>query len=1065
MDGSDEVEPDSAVDVKISFGSDLQKELEVTDPDRVQILHFAVDKETGEVKPEVLDTDATDITVEDNKVTEAAFTADSFSVFAVVYSRLTTNVLAADGKIYEVAVTYDEDAHIPDDATLKVTPYDEGSYEYNAVRDTVAEQTGAEQADKLRALDISIVGADGQAIEPETPVRVEMVIKNLDEEPTYTGDSLTVLHLNESSGDVKVETVADAMGVGEVDMGEETATASFTLDSFSQFAITYGSYVRVNVHYVDVNGNELRGSTDGITINNNRTLTLADYKGRINQSGYTYLGAHYGESSGQMITSLKATNTPSSGSLVNTGQSITFYNEGEVVARQEYAGNLRQVDVYLVYAPSSGYYILDTIGEDGCLKVYDQNGLVQTGADQNLYVRWYRSSNGTSDFEKVTQSKMIDGNYNIPELDGPKVNVSIDEGADQYYKAEIYRVVDNQEEVVATTDTYHVPYFDDVRNGGFETPHNDGSTNESVHRWPSNWQVENGQSGVVWKTTGTGPNASKQDIEIPQGAAADGTGANNLGETLRNYCFAFMPEGNQCAELNCEASGALYQDVLTIPGSQLYWSLYHRARGAYDTWKTKTDKTQNKETDTMYVIAMSKELAEKYDVTTQEKVLQILEKRKDSNSEFYGVEIVKITTTNGGNGTMEFMNSGATLTVPPTYFGNLANGQTASVYDSGTKLTFKYGNTDWHYYTGNYSIPEGQYLTRFFFVAGDTASNNPTMGNLLDGISMSDSVPTPNYGQATAIIQKTVKGLDTLPRNYATHINTTYQTTKSNSVINTRDRNSDYDSYRTEPDSSGKAVSTALWTFPIPVENGDKIVFTKGEETDPEAQGKTDVVEGYTQTTSYVLRRQSAGETEPKVVASGSGKIVSAEDIAKLTVNEKDVIYIEFINTYTPTHKISVCKTDPAGNVISTGASFELYKASDFDDSAQKPKQDAKTVASGTTGENGILSLGELENGEYRLVETKSPDGYVLLESAIKITVTDNGVTAKYGTNNLTVVTEENDAWVEGQTEGTIQINVWNNPGAELPHSGGNGTTFYYIFGALLIAASGLMLSRKRKAF
>ena len=86
MDGDDEVEPESAVDVKISFSKDLQKELKVTDPNRLHIVHFAVDKETGEVTPEVLDTDTTDIKVKNNKVTEATFTADSFSVFAVVYT-------------------------------------------------------------------------------------------------------------------------------------------------------------------------------------------------------------------------------------------------------------------------------------------------------------------------------------------------------------------------------------------------------------------------------------------------------------------------------------------------------------------------------------------------------------------------------------------------------------------------------------------------------------------------------------------------------------------------------------------------------------------------------------------------------------------------------------------------------------------------------------------------------------------------------------------------------------------------------------------------------------------
>jgi len=86
MTGGTEVEPGSAVDVKISFSEELQNELKVADPDRIHIVHFAVDKETGETTPEVLDPENTAITVEKNKVTEAAFTADSFSVFAVVYT-------------------------------------------------------------------------------------------------------------------------------------------------------------------------------------------------------------------------------------------------------------------------------------------------------------------------------------------------------------------------------------------------------------------------------------------------------------------------------------------------------------------------------------------------------------------------------------------------------------------------------------------------------------------------------------------------------------------------------------------------------------------------------------------------------------------------------------------------------------------------------------------------------------------------------------------------------------------------------------------------------------------
>ena len=817
-----------------------------------------------------------------------------------------------------------------------------------------------------------------------------------------------------------------------------------------------------NVHYVDNNGTELAGSDNNVIATMNQSIELNSYQNRLTPNGYTYTGAHYGTYSGQVITSLKGT-TNSAGSLSNSSYIVEFRNGDTVVARQEYENSLRQIDVYLVYAPSAGYYIKDTIGEDGCLTVYNGTEVVQTGTDQNLFVKWYRSNDGTSGFQEITQSKILNGTYNIPVLGGPKVNVSIDEGADQYYKAEIYKVENNKEVTVATTSVYHVPYYDDVRNGGFETPHNNGSTDESVNRWPSNWQVKNGQNGVIWKTTGTATDNTNRDIEIPQGANADGTGANNLGETLRNYCFAFMPEGNQCAELNCEASGALYQDVLTIPGSQIYWSLYHRARGGYDTWKTRTDKTQNKETDTMYVVAMSTELTEKYDVTTQAKVLSILEHVNNHDHEFYDVEIVKITTTNGGSGTMEFMNSGYTMTIPPAYFGSLADGQTATVYDSGTRLTFTYGNTDWHYYTGNFSIPANQYLTRFFFVAGNTASGNPTMGNFLDGIKLSDSVPAPNYGQATAVIQKTVTGLESLPENYAARIEAAYEVKAFDGTTSSTDRSSDYDHYRTQIDENGNAVSTASWTFPITIPTGGSAAFTSGQEVTPQTAGKTDQISGYEQTTTWRISKIDLNGQSETAIASGTGKEIPAAELAKMTISERDIIHIEFINSYKKKQPVSVWKTDMNSRTITAGAVFELYKVDEFDDNSNKPKSGAEKVASGTTGKDGILFLGELGQGEYRLLETKAPDGYILPEAAIKITVTDGKVTVMQGSSHSEAVTKGHDNWVEGQADDTKQIQVWNNPGAVLPATGGPGTRLFTILGSILLLGSGALLWKRRR--
>ena len=61
----------------------------------------------------------------------------------------------------------------------------------------------------------------------------------------------------------------------------------------------------------------------------------------------------------------------------------------------------------------------------------------------------------------------------------------------------------------------------------------------------------------------------------------DGTN-HNYNDDLENndprvsYNTRSAQDGNQFAELNCEAYGALYQDVLTVPGSTLNWSLAHK---------------------------------------------------------------------------------------------------------------------------------------------------------------------------------------------------------------------------------------------------------------------------------------------------------------------------------------------------------------------------------------------------------------------------------------------------------------------------------------------------------
>lgn len=76
------IEPDGPVDVTISY----DKALKVSDADNLRIVHFALDEETGEVTPEVLDQKQVSAEIKNDKMTAATFEAASFSVYAVVYT-------------------------------------------------------------------------------------------------------------------------------------------------------------------------------------------------------------------------------------------------------------------------------------------------------------------------------------------------------------------------------------------------------------------------------------------------------------------------------------------------------------------------------------------------------------------------------------------------------------------------------------------------------------------------------------------------------------------------------------------------------------------------------------------------------------------------------------------------------------------------------------------------------------------------------------------------------------------------------------------------------------------
>ena len=104
------------------------------------------------------------------------------------------------------------------------------------------------------------------------------------------------------------------------------------------------------------------------------------------------------------------------------------------------------------------------------------------------------------------------------------------------------------------------------------------------------------------------------------------------------------------------------------------------------------------------------------------------------------------------------------------------------------------------------------------------------------------------------------------------------------------------------------------------------------------------------------------------------------------------------------------------------------------------------TVTEITTGDTGKFKIQGLDAGTYYLTETQQPAGYNKLKAPLMIVIDENG-NIKVGTEP-TAVTE---------------VKVLNNTGSILPSTGGMGTTLFYIFGAILVVGSGVVLITKKR--
>lgn len=378
---------------------------------------------------------------------------------------------------------------------------------------------------------------------------------------------------------------------------------------------------------------------------------------------------------------------------------------------------------------NSGHYVLK-ITVDG--KDYEGAAAGKLLKDKGFTVTWEKGGTVVDRIEKTN------GVYSREE-NGGWVDVVYTDGANLTYTVTIAKGTQS------LNDSLTVNYNDELKNGGFEDEHSNGTDQINADAAPN----------LVWKTTAmTGGqykieigNTSTYDTKEHYELQANGDKWDKvkLSNTAKAYGCASANNGDQFAELNAEGAGALYQDVLTKPGQPMNWRFFHRAR-TRKGHDSQSDNVIQSGTDTMAMVIAPLELVK--DVTTQAQLENLLAECTIRNGENY-------ITKNNKKYTVYVYEATAAI-------NDLSGTRKQGRFDLIGKYA-KYSTSSWTESSGTYKIPDGQYLTRFFFAAISTASGNSekakTMGNLLDDVWFSQNVAPPTSGTGRVTVTKKFYGL------------------------------------------------------------------------------------------------------------------------------------------------------------------------------------------------------------------------------------------------------------------------------------------------------------------
>ncbi len=198
----------------------------------------------------------------------------------------------------------------------------------------------------------------------------------------------------------------------------------------------------------------------------------------------------------------------------------------------------------------------------------------------------------------------------------------------------------------------------------------------------------------------------------------------------------------------------------------------------------------------------------------------------------------------------------------------------------------------------------------------------------------------------------------------------------------------------------------------------------------------------------------------------------------ELTWRRTNSTYFDTLNDccHVYTYGVDVLKqfSDGKGNIQKVKFNLhndtdDVYVVADLKDGVYYAKGITSKKADATTfipNSSGHIIVKGLEDDSYSLTETATDKGYVLLKEAVKIVMTtkENGACEQCGVKLPTASATVNGKDVT-MTDGNaiVPLTVINNPGFDLPKTGGYGTWMFTIGGVALLGAAAFIVVKSRK--